>query len=100
MPNFPWQTFVRALLKVGGGYFVQKGITDSSTMEIIVAGLTAIAGVAWGWLEGRFQQKRCVQMLEQMSAKVQAATDQVKQLQNAAPALSTPSTPSAPAAPA
>lgn len=42
------QTLLRALLKVGGGALVAKGITDESTLEVIIAGVLALAGVVWG----------------------------------------------------
>lgn len=38
---------VRSALKIAGGYFVAKGFTDNSTMEIIVSGLAALIGVLW-----------------------------------------------------
>ncbi len=40
---------VRSVLKVFGGYLVAKGVTDNSTVEIIVAGVVALVGVGWSW---------------------------------------------------
>ncbi len=64
MTAFPWATFIRALLKFGGGYFVQRGITDESTMEIIVAGLAALLGVAWSCI-ARARLRRKLKSLQE-----------------------------------
>lgn len=40
---------IRSVLKVGGGYLVAKGITENSTVEIAIAGVVALAGIAWSW---------------------------------------------------
>lgn len=40
---------IQTALKVGGGYLVAKGITDSSTVEIAAAGLVAIVAIIWNW---------------------------------------------------
>lgn len=40
---------LRSLLKLGGGFLIGKGLADDSTIELISAGLLALAGVAWSW---------------------------------------------------
>ncbi len=40
---------IRSVLKVGGGYLVAKGFTDNSHVEIAIAGIVALAGIAWSW---------------------------------------------------
>lgn len=42
------QTLLRSILKIGGGYFLAKGVADESTMEAIISGLVALIGVIWG----------------------------------------------------
>lgn len=42
------QTLVRALLKIGGGYFVAKGFASDTTWETVTAGVLALVGVIWG----------------------------------------------------
>src|SRR5207237_1424440 len=42
-------SLIRTLLKYGAGILVTKGITDSSTAEIIISGLVALLGVLWSW---------------------------------------------------
>lgn len=44
------QSLIRAVLKIGAGYFIAKGYTDESTGEIIIAGLVALISVIWGVL--------------------------------------------------
>jgi hypothetical protein len=46
--NDTLQTLIRAVLKVGGGYLVAKGLADQSTAEVIISGLAAFVGVGWG----------------------------------------------------
>ena len=43
------QSAIRSVLKVAGGALVTKGITDNSTVEIIIAGVVALAGVVWSY---------------------------------------------------
>jgi len=40
---------IRSVLKVIGGALVTKGITDSSTLEVIIAGIIAGIGVGWSY---------------------------------------------------
>lgn len=49
------QTLIRSVLKIGAGMLVSKGLTDESTVEIIVAGLTALIAVLWGVKHRRTQ---------------------------------------------
>lgn len=42
------QTLIRSILKIGGGALLTKGLADESTLETIIAGLTALIGVVWG----------------------------------------------------
>jgi hypothetical protein len=37
----------RSVLKIFGGALVARGITDNSTVEVIIAGVIAVAGVVW-----------------------------------------------------
>jgi drug/metabolite transporter superfamily protein YnfA len=53
MMNATMQSLIRAVLKVGGGYLVAKGLADESTAEVIVAGLVALIGVVWGAVAAR-----------------------------------------------
>lgn len=46
-------TIIRAILKVGGGYLVAKGYTDDQTVEVIIGGLLALAGVIAGIIRAR-----------------------------------------------
>lgn len=41
---------IRAVLKIGGGYFIAKGYADDSKMEVIISGILAALGVLWGIL--------------------------------------------------
>lgn len=43
-------SFIRAILKIGAGYFVAKGFADESQMEIVISGLIGIGTVIWGCL--------------------------------------------------
>ncbi len=47
--NEQTQSAIRSVLKVAGGYAVAKGVTDNSTVEIIIAGAVAVVGVVWSW---------------------------------------------------
>ncbi len=38
---------IRSVLKVAGGYFVARGVTDNSTIEIVISGAVALAGIVW-----------------------------------------------------
>jgi hypothetical protein len=46
--NDTTQTLIRAILKVGGGYLVAKGITDDSHVEQAIAAILTLAGIIWG----------------------------------------------------
>ena len=72
MSTFPWTTFVRAILKIGGGYFFGKGwYQDDSSLEALAAGTAAIIGVVWGYLEKRWHQRK----LAEAEAKLQELAD-------------------------
>ena len=47
--NATTQTFLRSILKIGGGYVVAKGVADEGTMEVISGGAVALIGVIWGY---------------------------------------------------
>jgi len=40
---------IRSVLKVIGGMLVTKGITDNSTVEIVIAGIIAAVGIGWSY---------------------------------------------------
>ena len=40
---------IRSVLKFAGGALVTKGVTDNSTIEVIIAGIMAAVGIAWSW---------------------------------------------------
>lgn len=44
------QTLLRAVLKIGGGFLLAKGLADENTVETITAGALALAAVVWGVL--------------------------------------------------
>lgn len=48
------QTLVRAVLKIGSGYFIgyctAKGIADANTAQVAAAGLVALGSIVWGVL--------------------------------------------------
>ena len=46
-------TLIRAVLKVGGGFLLAKGLTDSAGVEAIIGGAMAAIGVIAGWLSAR-----------------------------------------------
>ncbi len=41
---------IRSVLKLAGGYFIAKGLTDSNNVEIIISGVVALAGVVWSYV--------------------------------------------------
>lgn len=45
------QTLIRSVLKIGAGVLVAKGLTDESTAEVIIAGLTALISILWGVID-------------------------------------------------
>ena len=47
--NDTLQTMIRSVLKIGGGYFVAKGMADDATAEVIISGVAALIGVVWGY---------------------------------------------------
>ena len=47
--NDQLQSAIRSVLKVAGGWFVAKGVTDNSTVEIVIAGVIAAIGIGWSW---------------------------------------------------
>lgn len=40
---------IRSVLKFAGGYFVARGLATDSTLEIIISGAVALAGVVWSY---------------------------------------------------
>jgi hypothetical protein len=46
--NDTTQTLLRAILKIGAGWLGSKGYADESTLEMVSAGLMALAGIIWG----------------------------------------------------
>ncbi len=40
-------SLIRTGLKIVGGILVTKGVTDSSTVEIVISGAVALAGIIW-----------------------------------------------------
>ena len=49
--NKPIFGVIRHILTSVGGYFVGTGIVDAATVEAIVGGVLAVAGVAWSLIE-------------------------------------------------
>ena len=49
-------TIIRSVLKVGGGILVTKGLTDSSTVETVVAAIITIVGFVWGIINAKKTQ--------------------------------------------
>lgn len=48
--NDTLQSLIRAVLKIGSGYLIAKGLTDANQSEAIISGLIASIAVAWGAL--------------------------------------------------
>ena len=46
--NDQTQTLIRAVLKIGGGYMVAKGIADQNTATLLTASAASLIGVVWG----------------------------------------------------
>ena len=57
-----WQTFIRAILKFGGGFLVAKGIFHDDSLEVVISLVAAVVGTVWGWWEKR-QTERQIQAL-------------------------------------
>ncbi len=38
---------IRSVLKLIGGALITKGYTDSSTLEVVIAGVIAAVGIGW-----------------------------------------------------
>ncbi len=38
---------IRSVLKLVGGALITKGYTDSSTLEVVIAGVIAAVGIGW-----------------------------------------------------
>ncbi len=71
MQVFPWQTIIRAMLKIGAGWFLSRGILiDDSSMEIYSAALAAIIATLWGWWEKRQLQKKLGRLQETRDSQV------------------------------
>ncbi len=49
-------TFLRAILKVGGGYLVAKGIADDSQITDLIGGAIALIGIIAGFLKAKKTQ--------------------------------------------
>ncbi len=45
------RSLLRAVLKIGGGYLVAKGLADDDTAQVIVSGLVALFSIIWGILD-------------------------------------------------
>ncbi len=58
MSNFPWETVIRAALKIGAGYFGGKAFHDESWVEGISAVGAAAIGIVWGIVEKYRLRKR------------------------------------------
>ncbi len=43
------QSAIRSVLKVAGGYFVARGVATDSTIETVIAGIIAAAGIVWSY---------------------------------------------------
>lgn len=43
-------SLLRAVLKLGAGYAIAKGVTDDKTAEILIGGVVGAVGVVWGCL--------------------------------------------------
>lgn len=41
---------IRSVLKVAGGYFVAKGLTDNAHIEELIGAVTTITGFVWSYL--------------------------------------------------
>lgn len=42
------QSLARAVLKIGGGFFIARGLADESAVEAVAAGVVALLGILWG----------------------------------------------------
>lgn len=40
-------SFVRTLLKLGGGFLIAAGWTDAPGLESLIGGLLAVIGIVW-----------------------------------------------------
>ncbi len=49
MINDQISSAIRSLLKFAGGVLVTKGVTDNSTIEIVIAGIMAAIGIGWSY---------------------------------------------------
>jgi hypothetical protein len=47
--NDQTQTLIRSVFKILGGAFVARGLATDDNMEVIIAGLTTLAAVIWGY---------------------------------------------------
>lgn len=46
-------TMIRAVLKIGGGALVAKGIADEGQVEAVIGAIVTIVGVIWGIVEAK-----------------------------------------------
>lgn len=42
-------SLIRAIVKIGGGYLIAKGVASDNQVEAISAGVLALAAVLWGY---------------------------------------------------
>jgi hypothetical protein len=56
--NLPWETIIRAVLKIGGGWFGYKAFHDESWIEGITAVGASVIGIIWGVIEKRRLKRR------------------------------------------
>ena len=62
MNDFAWATFIRALLKIGSGFFLSKALADESWLEIGSTLAVAAFATVWGWQEKRKWQRKIRQI--------------------------------------
>jgi len=46
-------TTVRAVLKIGGGWLVAKGLADDGQVEELAGAIAALIGIVWGIWEAK-----------------------------------------------
>ena len=47
------ETFIRTILKVGGGALIAQGILTDSTLSEVLGLAGPIAGLIWGWVRAK-----------------------------------------------
>ena len=48
MPD-EYVSLIRSVLKIGGAMFLERGLVNSNSLEAIISGAVALAGVVWGY---------------------------------------------------